>query len=128
YSREWLAALDTARGLPDSELPPLSQPFDGPPPVNRWERRDPVAAARLARARAALNDLSVAHTVPVENLLAPDAVRRLCWDGLGDYARPRPLADLVAQLDTVLTTPAARPSPRPLPLPPLAQARLPDEA
>ena len=127
YSREWLAALDTARGLPDSELPPLSQPFDGPPPVNRWERRDPVAAARLARARAALNDLSVAHTVPVENLLAPDAVRRLCWDGLGDYARPRPLADLVAEIDTFLTTTGARPWQRELTVPPLAEALLPEQ-
>ncbi|MFF0487983.1 HRDC domain-containing protein [Nocardia sp. NPDC004068] len=85
YSRDWLGAVERARALTDSELPTLSQPYDGPPPVNRWERRDPAAAARLAAARAAMGELSARYSVPVENLLTPDLLRRLCWDGLGAY-------------------------------------------
>jgi len=127
YSREWLAALETARGLPDTALPPLSQPFDGPPPVNRWERRDPVAAARLARARAALNDLSIKYTVPVENLLAPDAVRRLCWDGLPDYSRPRMAEELTSEIDSFLAASGARPWQRELTVTPLAAALTPEQ-
>jgi ribonuclease D len=52
----------------------------GPPPAHRWAERDPAAAARLAAARAAVTAIADAHTVPVENLLAPDTLRRLSWD------------------------------------------------
>jgi ribonuclease D len=38
-----------------------------------------VAAARLARCRESVNRLATAHALPPENLLAPDAVRRLAW-------------------------------------------------
>lgn len=73
------AALAAANALPESELPRPSLPGDGPPPVNRWADRDPVAAARLARVRTALAELVERHRLPVENLLTPDTVRRLAW-------------------------------------------------
>jgi ribonuclease D len=47
--------------------------------VNRWGDRDPAAATRLQAARAGLAELSAKHAVPVENILAPDLVRRLMW-------------------------------------------------
>lgn len=75
----WFSALQRARDLPESELPPRSAPFDGPPPANRWARKDPEAAARLTAAREALRDVAETHRLPVENLLTPDLVRRLCW-------------------------------------------------
>ncbi|HEX2075178.1 MAG TPA: HRDC domain-containing protein [Geodermatophilus sp.] len=75
----WFRALARGRALPESELPVHSRPGDGPPPVNRWADRDPVAAARLQAARAGLAELSVKHALPVENLLSPDLVRRLMW-------------------------------------------------
>ncbi|MGB8651356.1 MAG: ribonuclease D, partial [Mycobacteriales bacterium] len=40
---------------------------------------DPVAAKRLARVRAAVNALAETHRMPAENLVPPDAVRRLAW-------------------------------------------------
>ncbi|WP_448629307.1 hypothetical protein [Cellulomonas soli] len=52
---------------------------DAPPPPRAWADRDPAAAARLAAAREAVAALSAEHTVPVENLLQPDLLRRLCW-------------------------------------------------
>jgi ribonuclease D len=75
----WFGALARGRALPESELPAQSRPGDGPPPVNRWADRDPAAAARLQQARAGLAKLAEQHTVPVENLLSPDLVRRLMW-------------------------------------------------
>ncbi|SUE27340.1 rnase d [Nocardia farcinica] len=125
YSREWLAAVDRARALPDDALPPLTQPFDGPPPPNRWERRDPVAAARLTRARAAMAELSTEHAVPVENLLSPDLVRRLCWDGLPDYDRVGDPGDLAAAIDGFLKSGGARPWQRELTVPRLTLALTP---
>jgi ribonuclease D len=77
-ARTWLDALDQARELPVEELP-VTPPSEGPPPPHRWAERDPAAAARLARCREAVNQLAAANTLPPENLLAPDAVRRLAW-------------------------------------------------
>jgi ribonuclease D len=75
----WFGALARGRELPEAELPLQNRPGDGPPPVNRWSDRDPAAATRLQVARAGLAELSAKHTVPVENLLSPDLVRRLMW-------------------------------------------------
>jgi ribonuclease D len=75
----WFGALRRGRELPESELPLLSRPGDGPPAVNRWADRDPAAAARLQVARAGLAGLSEQWSVPVENLVSPDLVRRLMW-------------------------------------------------
>jgi ribonuclease D len=78
----WMAALDAARALPDSELPSRRPPTTGLPPVNRWEGKEPEAAARYTAVRAGLTALSEEVTVPVENLLLPELVRQLCWEGL----------------------------------------------
>ncbi len=128
YSREWLGAVERARALSDPQLPTLTQPYDGPPPVNRWERRDPEAAARLTAARAAMADLSAEHDIPVENLLTPDLVRRLCWDGLPEFrsgARPE---DPNQAIDDFLKSGGARPWQRELAVPRLAEALFPEPA
>jgi len=80
YGPDWLRAVRRAKSLPDSGLPESSAPpGDGPPPAHRWAERDPVAAKRLAAARAAVAALADSGHLPAENLLAPDAVRRLSW-------------------------------------------------
>jgi ribonuclease D len=47
--------------------------------VRAWADRDPVAAARLVRARAGISALSKQLSVPAENLLTPDYLRRVLW-------------------------------------------------
>jgi ribonuclease D len=74
----WLAALEAARRSKDP--PEEAEAPNGPPPPSRWGRRKPEAAARLEAARAALGEVSERVHVPTENLVAPDLVRRLCWD------------------------------------------------
>jgi ribonuclease D len=80
----WLGALQRAAALSREELPEPSPHHDGPPPANRWSDKDPAAAARLAAARAALTAVAEANTLPVENLLLPDLVRRTCWQPPAD--------------------------------------------
>ena len=82
HEKEWLAAIDRARTSADSALPDATAGLvpAGPPPAHRWAERDPAAAARLAAARAAVTAVAEANRLPVENLLAPDALRRLSWD------------------------------------------------
>ncbi len=80
YGAEWLRAIRRAKSLPDDQLPDSSAPpGDGPPPAHRWSERDPVAAKRLFAVRGAVAALADAGHLPTENLLAPDAVRRLSW-------------------------------------------------
>ena len=84
YAREWNTAIAKAQKLPDSALPDRRGPrTDGPPAPRMWKERNPEAATRLHAARSCITALSEAHEVPPENLLQPDALRRLCWENPG---------------------------------------------
>jgi ribonuclease D len=94
---EWLRAIGRARALPDRELPTASAPpGDGPPPAHRWRERDPEAAKRLTAARAAVAAIADEHHLPAENLLPPDAVRRLSWQPPADLSGAAVGADLAS--------------------------------
>jgi ribonuclease D len=84
YQRQWLEAVRRAQGIPESDLPPLTLRSDGPPPQRAWADRDPVAAERLGAARAALTAFAEEHTVPVENVMSPDPLRRVIWSPPSD--------------------------------------------
>jgi len=79
YQRQWLTALDRAHQVPDGDLPVLTPRSDGPPPARAWADRDPIAAVRLAQARAVLGEFALARSIPIENVLSPDSVRRVLW-------------------------------------------------
>lgn len=81
---QWQAAVDRAKELPDAELPQPGAPLAGPPPPRAWADKDPVAAARLSAARAAVSALAETLNMPQENLITPDTVRRVCWEPPGD--------------------------------------------
>jgi ribonuclease D len=82
HERDWLAAVSRARASADDELPEAAGGTvpNGPPPAHRWAERDPAAAARLAAARTAVTSIAEDNRLPIENLISPDAVRRLSWD------------------------------------------------
>ncbi|MFI9599427.1 ribonuclease D [Streptomyces sp. NPDC004069] len=77
---QWQGAVERARSLPESALPQQGQQVTGPPPPRAWADKDPVAAARLAAAKAGVSELAERLHMPQENLVAPDTVRRLCWE------------------------------------------------
>lgn len=90
-ANRWFGALEAARRLPDNALPSATAAYDGPPPPRSWASRQPEAAERLSAARTAMAALAEERHLPVENLLAPDALRRVAW------IPPAPLtADTVA--------------------------------
>ncbi|HME49278.1 ribonuclease D [Mycobacterium sp.] len=109
----WLAALARGRDNPEPPTPP--DPQNGPPPVARWSRRKPEAAARLEASRAALTEVSEQVHVPTENLLAPDLLRRLCWEWEG-------ADDIPEAIEAFVRDRGARPWQRELVVPVLAQA------
>jgi ribonuclease D len=80
HLRQWWNAISEAIALDENDLPEVSAPYDGPPPVMRWADRDPEAATRLVAVRAVLQAKAEELRLPVENLLQPDASRRLAWE------------------------------------------------
>lgn len=77
----WASTIQRALALPDDDLPSTRGPrTDGPPQPRVWADREPEAAARWEAVRPALVALAEELSVPVENLVQPDAVRRLCWE------------------------------------------------
>jgi ribonuclease D len=109
----WLEALSRARD--GSDPPEISEPQNGPPPASRWARRKPEAAARLEAARGGLAELSERVSVPTENLVTPEVVRRLCWDW-------QPADDIESAIDDFLRDAEARLWQRQLVVPVLAAA------
>lgn len=109
----WLDALARARTTDD--VPSATEPLTGPPPAVRWSRRKPEAAERLDRVRAGLAELSQRVSVPAENLLTPDLVRRLVWDW-------QPVTDPATVIDAFLAEAGARPWQRELTVPVLTEA------
>jgi ribonuclease D len=80
HTTEWQRAVGRARAQTERELPAVSaRSGDGPPPAHRWQERDPDAATRLTAVRAVVAALADEHHLPAENLVPPDAVRRLSW-------------------------------------------------
>lgn len=97
YLTTWIKAINRTRDMPQAELPRPNAPGDGPPPVNRWADRAPEAALRLEAAKATVAGIAEDVVMPTENLLLPDAVRRLAWappkdvgpDTVGAFLRER---------------------------------------
>lgn len=109
----WLDALAAARS--SDEPPDTAEQLNGPPPAVRWAKRKPEAAARLEAAKSALTELSRRVTVPTENLVSPELVRRLCWDWVET-------GDPDSAVETFLREAGARQWQRNLVVPALARA------
>jgi ribonuclease D len=83
YRQTWLDAIQRALTLPPTELPPMYLPSDGPPPPRAWAAREPEAAKRWESVRPVLTELADTLQLPIENLIAPDPLRRLLWTPSG---------------------------------------------
>ncbi|MEZ0066947.1 ribonuclease D [Streptacidiphilus sp. MAP12-20] len=123
---QWIAAIEAARAIPEPQLPPATAPHDGPPPPRSWADKDPMAAARLSAARAAVTALAEKLNLPQENLITPELVRRVSWAPPAPASAPavadalRALGAREWQVDLVSPViskayASARPEPRPTP-------------
>lgn len=74
----WLKALQKARNA--EELVPFTVASNSLPPVKAWDTKRPAAAARLKVFKPAIAELAVQHSMPTENLLVPEHLRRFAWD------------------------------------------------
>lgn len=86
YARSWWAALRRGQELPESELPERTARGEGPPPPRAWPERNLAAHHRLQSARGGIGDLAQEWGVAPELMMAPDTIRRLCWQPPGDIS------------------------------------------
>ena len=74
----WWAAIEDGNATED--LPQARVNSGGLPPPRVWAEKNPEAAARLTAAKAAMDGLSKETGIPLENLLTPEHLRRVCWE------------------------------------------------
>lgn len=78
----WFAAIEEARALLDSDLPRRAASEGSLPPPRAWAQRNPDAAARWELVRPAVVARAEELGIGPEVLIAPEAVRQLCWNGV----------------------------------------------
>jgi ribonuclease D len=74
----WWTAI--SRGLSTDDLPPMRVRGTGLPTPRNWKERHPEAYARFVCTREEILAVAANLDIPVENVLAPETVRRLCWE------------------------------------------------
>lgn len=77
FESNWVAAIARVDELPERDLPPLKVAQSGPPNPRSWEGRDPAAWARWNRVRPATQQLAEELGMPPEQLIQPDALKRM---------------------------------------------------
>jgi ribonuclease D len=80
YRKRWITTVNSALALSDSDLPAAKLHSTAPPAPRMWQERNPVAYAQLEQVRSELSALSESLSIPIENLLTPDTVRRILWN------------------------------------------------
>ena len=75
----WLSVLTTALNTPIDAQPEFRVPSASLPPIKIWKEKNPLGYARLTHARLQLATLSQTLQIPVENLITPELVKRICW-------------------------------------------------
>lgn len=85
----WWAAIE--RGTATDDLPPMRVRGNSLSTPRNWKERHPDAYARFVASRAEVVAIAEEVKVPVENLLTPDILRRLCWEPPAD-ATPNGIA------------------------------------
>lgn len=78
----WWAAIE--RGTMTEELPPMRVRNGTLSTPRNWKERHPDAYARFVASRESLVEAAASLNVPIENLVTPDTVRRLCWEPPAD--------------------------------------------
>lgn len=108
----WWKAIEAGRASTD--LPARRGPSTQLPPPRAWMDKAPDANRRYVLAKDAISRVAQSLTIPAENVLTPEHLRRVCWSP-DDDSNP-------TVLDTQLATLGARPWQRRVVVPLLVEA------
>jgi ribonuclease D len=75
----WLDSIAAAAALPEDQWPTMRTNADTLPPIKLWRDKFPEKFAPLSHARASIELIAQENQIPVENLITPEHVRRVCW-------------------------------------------------
>ena len=75
----WLSSISVALSLPEDQWPAMRTNADTLPPIKLWRDKFPEKYAPLSHARAVIELIAQENEIPVENLITPEYVRRVCW-------------------------------------------------
>jgi ribonuclease D len=78
-SATWISTITDAIALPEEQWPKARSDADSLPPIKIWRERFPEKYAPLTHAKARLAEKSAELAIPLENMITPEYVRRVCW-------------------------------------------------
>ena len=116
----WLESIAVAVALPEAQWPQTRSTGDTLPPIKLWRDKFPEKFAPLSHARAAIGIIATENNIPVENLITPEHIRRVCWAPPAGSTTELS----VAEVATALSNLGARPWQIELVAPALAKALL----
>jgi ribonuclease D len=84
----WISAISDALALAEDQWPQTRTDSDSLPPMKIWRERFPEKYAPLTHAKARLMEKAEALSIPLENMITPEYIRRICWNApKGEVAR-----------------------------------------
>ena len=117
----WISTIEQALALSEDQWPLMRTKSDALPPIKLWRERFPEKFIPLSHARHLLALAAEENHMPLENLLTPEFMRRICWNYGGELAGEGNISNDLAQM-------GARPWQIEVTAPLLAQALLATEA
>ena len=84
----WISAISDALALAEDQWPQTRTDSDSLPPMKIWRERFPEKYAPLTHAKARLLEKAEELSIPLENMITPEYIRRICWNApKGEVAR-----------------------------------------
>jgi ribonuclease D len=75
----WIECITAAIALTEEQWPAMRTNADTLPPIKLWRDKFPEKFAPLSHARAAIELVAQENEIPIENLITPEHIRRVCW-------------------------------------------------
>lgn len=80
YIDRWLSVLNEAYRIPEENWPEMRARGDSLPAPRIWREKFPIANAQLQHARINLAAISAKFSIPQENLISPETVKRFIFN------------------------------------------------
>jgi ribonuclease D len=75
----WQKVIKQAATTALVDQPELKVASNNLPPLRVWKEKNPLGYARLTHAKFNISQRAKELSIPIENLVTPEIVRRICW-------------------------------------------------